>query len=111
MISKSLIDRIHSILLSSCLLNKYKPQLRQHMRPHVAIFLVTCLGLIGSSMGLVNGLLSSFLAKQMNAARLLRYFQSQGLIDSLFSLGATLANFMSRSSWKSKKTKLINSWN
>ena len=33
-------------------------------------------------MGLVNGLLSSFLAKQMNAARLLRYFQSQGLIDS-----------------------------
>ena len=55
------------------------------MRIHAAIQLITLLSLMGSSMGGVfTPILSSFLAKMMNAARLVRYFQAQGCRSFLF---------------------------
>ena len=54
------------------------------MRIHAAIQLMTLLGLMGSSIGVFTPILSSFLAKMMNAARLVRYFQAQGCRSFLF---------------------------
>ena len=54
------------------------------MRLHSAIQHLTLLSLMESSMGVFTPILSSFLARQMNAARLVRYFQAQGCRSFLF---------------------------
>ena len=70
-----------------------------------SILILTFLSLIGTSLGIFQPILSSFLSKQMNAARY--GLKMPKFYQKLMLSGAIRTSIMSRSSWRWRKTKWI----